>query len=702
MGPPDSPDAADPDSVPEVSHRIESKNVVLPGQGARWPIAFFATAAIVTLVVLTAQQLSHERTIVESALKNESRARVLSFEQHVLRTLTVAEVALQDVVDETAQGQEWLYDPADLDDRLINLPIFDAVIVEIPGKPVVSTNADLKLSTDVLQDFKRIAASAGQRPIVTQPVLTDRGKKVGVLRRLNIPSGGYVVILLEPRRFTDFADHINFGENDLISLIGLDGVTRARRTGRRFSTGETVRGLVMERQMAAPNGDYVGPSVLDGIPRFFSHQRLSRYALFATSGIPTATVEARTSLRKHLHISVMAAAILAVLLAAHVIQFVFRRNQRRMRDLVQAIARLNEAQRIGSMGDWDYYPSTDRLHWSHNLRRMYHRPNDIEVTGISDVAQYVSAEDLNKIERAVSDVMTTGKPTQWEVTATLSDGSESHRRVVAAPIFDERQNVIGIHGTDQDVTSEVRVRQMEQRIGELARLDSMSAFAATLAHELNQPLAIAANYLAAAARNLTSTGHDTKTKNYLSSAQEQIDHLAQIIVGARELVDHSETKTEAVDLTSIIRETIQLLRDAVSSAPFSTRLSIAEDARTVLMNRAQLKQVLFNLGRNSIEATPEDQKPHLTFVSRRLNDTTVQVELHDRGAGFEKNQDDPFAAMATSKDTGMGLGLSLARTIVEFHGGKIWVERFGPDGAIVAFTVQAQPVSDDMVGTSKS
>lgn len=656
---------------------------------ARLVIGLIASAAIVVVALLTAQQVSHERQVVEAAIRAETRARVLSFHQHVLRTLNVAEVALQDLIDETGQGQDWLYKPEDFKDRIVKFPHFDAIMVDIPGKPLVSTEPNLELSAAALTGFRNLAKSRPDRPNVTIPVESTGGRKVAIVRQLEIPSGGYAAILLDPRSFTDFANYLDFGELDLISLIGLDGVTRARRTGRRFSTGETVAGLVMERQRAEPNGNYIGPSVLDGIPRFFSHQRLEKYPLFTTSGIPTAALEQRIAERRETQLAIMAAAILAILLAASVADVAFRRSQARVRDLLQSNTRLNEAQRIGSMGDWDYYPETDQLHWSQNLRRMYHRMDESEVSGIADVARYIREEDLAKITHLVSDIMSTGEPAQWEVVATLADGSESCRRVVAAPIFDEDRKVIGVHGTDQDVTTEMKVRQIEERIGELARLDSMNALAATLAHELNQPLAIAANYLAAAVRSLPHLANNANALNYLVRAQGQIDHLGQIIVGARELVAHSETTVEDIVLSVVFRETFQLLRDAVSNAPFSASEDIADNARMVRTNRTQLKQVLFNLARNAIEASPEEQIPSLLYKARRIDATTIQIELHDNGTGMSAKHGDPFAAMSTSKQSGMGLGLPLARTIVEFHGGKIWIERSGQSGTVIAFTVRS-------------
>jgi two-component system sensor kinase FixL len=651
-------------------------------------VVLIAILCILAVVLASAHQLRQERALVEQSVKIENRSRVQSFEQFVLRTLAVADIALRHIQNHAARDLNGLGIHQSPTDPVINSPIFTASAISVPGKLYISTRPELKLTSSQLREIQALAWSNPQKAAVTAPLeLQGLGQQVGVVRPLLEHPGGFAVVFLNPRRLTDYAENIPFGRHDLISLIGLDGITRARRTGDGFTNGERVKGLVMERQLAVPNGDYVGPSVLDGIPRYFSHQRLEGYRLFATSGIPTSTVDERMTAPEEHQLGLIAAAIAAILLGAGVILGSMHRNRMRVDDLVQANARLNEAQRIGSMGDWDYYPETDQLYWSDNLRRMYGRSSDEAVSNMGDVARYVSSRDQERIGRKIKRIFETGKSGGWEVKARLPGSDFSYRRVVAEPIFNADGKIVGVHGTDQDITPERMIREMEKKLAELARLDSMGALTATLAHELNQPLGIAANYLAAASRGIGRPGQSGNVQKYIQSAQAQIDHLAQIIAGARELVSHSDSTQQDIDLSVLTDELADLLHETVKRAPSRIVLELDEDAGHVCANKAQMKQVLFNLCRNAVEAVPQGAWPEIVIASTRQPDGMIRIDVRDNGQGFTDQRDDPFAALVTNKASGLGLGLALARTIVEHHGGKIWVKETGPNGTTIALTV---------------
>lgn len=655
-------------------------------------VVLVAILSIIAVISMSVHNLDQEQRLIEENVRSENRARVRSFEQFVLRTLAVADVALRHIEDHSNRHQ-FEIDQDAIRGPLVDSPVFTASAIYIPGNPLLSTQSRISLSPRQIADMQTLAWERPGQSSLSPPLeIPGAGQQIAVLLPLRTHPGGFAAVFFNPRRLTDYADSIAFGKDDLISLIGLDGITRARRTGDKFSNGEVVKGLVMDRQMANPNGDYVGPSVLDGIERYFSHQRLQDYRVFATSGIATSIIDARMNAARHHQQNMVLAAIAAILVGAGLILYSMYRNRMQLDDLVQANLRLNEAQRIGSMGDWDYYPQTDQLHWSKNLRRMYGRGDDETVSNLADVARYVSSRDHDRVGKRVRKIFETGKPGSWEIKVRLSDGTFSHRRIVAAPIYNDEGTIVGVHGTDQDITAEKTIREMEKKLSELARLDSMGALTATLAHELNQPLGIAANYLAAASRGVGKTGQSEKVRKYIQSAQTQIDHLAQIIAGARELVSHSDSTQQNIGLSALTDEVTDLLHETVKRAPPRIVLDLAQDASNVCANRAQLKQVLFNLCRNGIEAVPPKAWPEIVIASRLQDGDMVRIEVRDNGEGFADQRDDPFAALVTNKASGLGLGLALARTIIEHHGGKIWIKETGPEGTTVALTL---PVADE-------
>jgi two-component system sensor kinase FixL len=175
----------------------------------------------------------------------------------------------------------------------------------------------------------------------------------------------------------------------------------------------------------------------------------------------------------------------------------------------------------------------------------------------------------------------------------------------------------------------------------------------------------------------------------MESAKDQIEYMGQIIGGARELVNHSGSNSQEAVVTKVIDGVIMLLRGTEGTRQASYQIEVAPGAEDIRANVAQLKQILFNLSRNAIEAIPSNRIPSIKYSVSLNSKGLSQFEVADNGTGFPKTNNDPFATLSTTKKSGLGLGLSLARTIVEAHGGRIWIESSGPEGATLAFTLQS-------------
>ncbi|RIX27043.1 sensor histidine kinase [Sphingomonas edaphi] len=654
----------------------------------RWFVLVLSGLAIVLACFLTAQQLAFERRQATEALVRDNQARAYSFEQYVLRTLEAADLATQQLERDIHRNGTGLGRADGSGTSLDRSPLFEGVIIHVPGQTLVSP-AGLRLSDVDKEVLDGVRVTGDHSLSVTPPLTFSDGRNlIAVVRALDGDSRRKVAVLLDPKRFTDFATDVSFQDDDLISLIGLDGITRARRTGNMLSSGEDVRGtLVMKRQLANPNGTYLGPSVLDGVPRYFSHRRLARYSLFATSGMSTELVDKQLAPRRFVLLGILAAAICAIIATGAAVLVAAQRRRDRVSEVLAANIRLNEAQKIGSMGDWDYFPAEDRLKWSDNLRAMYGRRDDEEVSQLSDVSQYFSPGDADRIAAEI-DAVLQGETRTYDIEVRMPDGRTSMRRIVAAPVRDASGQIIGAHGTDQDITKDAQLREAEARLQELARLESMNALTATLAHELNQPLAIASNYLSAAARHARQIEHPGKVTEMIAEGHKQILHLAQIISAARDLVAHSSSHLVEMPVKDIFDAVVPLLRSLWKGRRAQIDVTVAPGEELVFCNSAQIKQVLFNLGKNGLEALPEDEEPKLSFGVERGEAGGTRFSVTDNGPGISVG--DPFAAMSSSKQGGLGLGLALARTIVEAHGGRIWIEKTGPEGTVVAFEIPPQ------------
>lgn len=655
-----------------------------------------AAFAIFVVIGLTAQQLTYERQQATLRVRRENESRVQSFEQYVLRTLEVAELATRHVDHMTRLSPLRQSPDLFVDDQTIRSPVFTKVVINRGDFGIASTDSSDHIDPVANAQLLAIAQGARGKLTVTAPMsILGMRSQIAIVRDLPAAKNGFVAIFIDPRRFTQFADDITFAKEDVISLIGLDGVTRARRTGREMTAGEIVSGLVMTRQRLAPNGTYFGPSVLDHIPRYFSHRRLARFNLFATSGMPESLITERVGQRRKVQLGIMAAAILAIFALALLLLAFIRRRQEKLEQLFRSNRQLNEAQRIGSMGDWDYYPAVDELHWSENLRRMYGRESSEAISNLAEVSRYTQEAAFSRVHNELGRILETGKGSLWEIEVVLGSGERSCRRIVASPIVGEHGAIVGVHGTDQDITSEIKVRALENRLHELARLDSIRALAATFAHELNQPLGAAANYLGAATRLLDKrAGAHAKVAEYLESAKDQVEHMGQMIGSARDLVVHSGSNSQEAAVRKVLEGVILLLRGTEGTRQAAYRTEVGPGAETILANIAQLKQVLFNLSRNAIEAVPVTRMPSVEFAVSLNSDGLTQFEIADNGSGFPTSINDPFTTLSTTKESGLGLGLSLARTIVEAHGGRIWIKRSAPDGSTLAFTLQSSAQSN--------
>ncbi len=241
-------------------------------------------------------------------------------------------------------------------------------------------------------------------------------------------------------------------------------------------------------------------------------------------------------------------------------------------------------------------------------------------------------------------------------------------------------------------------RQTEQRLQELqAELIHMSRFtalgemASTLAHELNQPLTAVANYLKGG-RRLLEDGQSNNipmAREAMERAAEQALRAGQIIRRLREFVARGESERQVENLAKLIEEASALA--LVGAKETGVRVSFAFDSRAefVLADRIQVQQVLLNLMRNAVEAMQEMTNRELTVSTKQLDNETVRVDVADTGPGIAPEiADQLFQPFITTKRQGMGVGLSISRTIIESHGGRLWAEPNAGGGTVFRLTLK--------------
>ncbi len=251
----------------------------------------------------------------------------------------------------------------------------------------------------------------------------------------------------------------------------------------------------------------------------------------------------------------------------------------------------------------------------------------------------------------------------------------------------------------QDI--ERRLQDLQEELIHVARVSAMGTMASTLAHELNQPLTAVATYLMAA-RTLLARGEPDS----LSDAREAIgDGIAeavragQIVRRLRDFVARGDTEREIVSLTKLIEEASALALAGVSQRGITVRVDLDPTVARVLVDRIQIQQVLLNLIRNAIEAMEDRPQRELTISTRALGSDEVELAVADTGTGIAPEAlDHLFEPFTSTKAQGLGVGLSICKTIIEAHGGRLWAESRGEGGMIFRFTLarlEASEAGDD-------
>lgn len=240
--------------------------------------------------------------------------------------------------------------------------------------------------------------------------------------------------------------------------------------------------------------------------------------------------------------------------------------------------------------------------------------------------------------------------------------------------------------------TQARLQVLQSELVHVSRLTAMGEMASTLAHELNQPLAAVSNYLKGCRRLLDQEEMEAlpKVKEALDKASEQAVRAGQIIRRLRNFVSRGETDRRVEKVSQLIDEAGALALVGGREAGIVSRLDLHPDVSTVLADRVQIQQVLVNLIRNAVDAMQGCPRREITLSARPSDDNMVEIGVSDTGPGLaDEVMERLFQPFVTTKEHGMGVGLSISRTIVEAHGGRLWVEKNEDGGAFFHLTLPA-------------
>lgn len=251
-------------------------------------------------------------------------------------------------------------------------------------------------------------------------------------------------------------------------------------------------------------------------------------------------------------------------------------------------------------------------------------------------------------------------------------------------------------GFIQDLTerqrTETELHSLQAELLHVSRLSALGQMATTLAHELNQPLTAITNYMKAARRlrqdeaGVAGTAPD-RVSEAMDRAAEQARRAGEIIRRLREFVSRGEAEKQAEPLAALLEEATALAFIGAKQRGVECSLEIEPGCGMVLADKIQIQQVLLNLIRNAIEAVDSWSRQSVSVVARRRGDET-EIAVADTGPGLAADvADQLFRPFVTTKSSGMGVGLSICRSIVEAHGGRIWAEPRPGGGTVFRFTL---------------
>ena len=239
--------------------------------------------------------------------------------------------------------------------------------------------------------------------------------------------------------------------------------------------------------------------------------------------------------------------------------------------------------------------------------------------------------------------------------------------------------------------TERRLQDMQAELVHVSRLTALGEMASALAHELNQPLSAIANYVKGSVRILDQERPDpAKVRNALVLAGDQALRAGDIIRRLRDFVSKGETERRIEPLAKLVEEAGALAMIGAKEQDIHLRIALSTKAPYVLADKVQVQQVLLNLLRNGMEAMQDSPRRDLTVRSAPGPDDMVTISVADTGSGIRPDiAERLFQPFLSSKDQGLGVGLSISRTIIEAHGGRIWAESAREGGTTFSFTLRA-------------
>ena len=330
------------------------------------------------------------------------------------------------------------------------------------------------------------------------------------------------------------------------------------------------------------------------------------------------------------------------------------------------------------------------LSWNRAAERLFGYTAD-EIIG--QPITTIFPPDRVEEEATLLDRIRHGETVQhYETARRRKDGQIISVSATISPIRDANGTIVGASKILRDLAGrnlrDQRIQELQAELAHVQRLTELGQVVSTLVHEVNQPLTAISNYVNAC-RRIGKTGNHEQVQAVLERIGDQTSRAREIVQRIRDFVKKRDTQMRAEDLSLVIEEAVALTRTSVGDASPTLDIQIDRSGLRVEIDKIQIQQVLFNLLRNGIDAMQDQPRRELVVATSPAQGGMVEISVADTGSGLvDEVRAKLFQPFVTTKPNGMGIGLSVCRSIVEAHQGRLWADDNPSGGTVFRFTVR--------------
>jgi PAS domain S-box-containing protein len=354
---------------------------------------------------------------------------------------------------------------------------------------------------------------------------------------------------------------------------------------------------------------------------------------------------------------------------------------------------LTEAQRLSHTGSWAWNVSTGEVLWSRESYRVFGLAPEQTSLNVDLIKKLRHSEDRALAEQTLEGALRERRDFEFESRIVLPDGSIRHVRSVGRPVINDAGVLVEFVGAVMDVTEgktrEEALRKSQADLAHVTRVATLGEMSASIAHEVNQPLAAAVTSASACLRWLDAQKLE-EARWSASRVIAEVHRASEIIGRIRALTNKAPPQKDWLDVNETIHEVIELARSEIQRNNIVLEIQLSEQVPVILADRIQLQQVILNLVMNAVEAMNGVSIGPRELLIRSGTDESEQVmiSVRDSGPGIDpESLEHLFEAFYTTKPHGLGMGLAISRSIIDAHGGRLWATANTPRGAVFQFTL---------------